>query len=138
MFEHIVAFFPEKCSILTGITTGTRQVDVGLSFVLFIIVVFTSSSELYQWISLYFSGDIVRGYDFIVNAVFPQVVKNLELKTPSIFAPGNPDVFHKVKLFFFLLLMLYFSFRNYFRHAIIILALTQLYASSYFRSTMHA
>ncbi|XP_059157216.1 conserved oligomeric Golgi complex subunit 2-like [Physella acuta] len=64
MFDHIVAFFPEKCSILTGITTGT-------------------------------SGDIVRGYDFIVNAVLPEVVKNLELKTPSIFAPGNPDVFHK-------------------------------------------
>ncbi|KAH9496136.1 Conserved oligomeric Golgi complex subunit 2 [Bulinus truncatus] len=65
MFEHVVQFFPEKCSILTGITTGSS------------------------------GGEVVRGYDFAVNSVFPEVVRNLELRTPSIFAPGNPDVFHK-------------------------------------------
>ncbi|XP_077993852.1 conserved oligomeric Golgi complex subunit 2-like [Glandiceps talaboti] len=39
--------------------------------------------------------DIVRGYDFLVNAVWPEVVSIIEANTPSIFAPGNPDVFHQ-------------------------------------------
>ncbi|KAI8784556.1 conserved oligomeric Golgi complex subunit 2 [Biomphalaria glabrata] len=65
IFEHVLRFFPEKCSVLTGITTGLS------------------------------GGEVVRGYDFAVNAVFPEVVKNLEMRTSSIFAPGNPDVFHK-------------------------------------------
>jgi len=38
----------------------------------------------------------VSGYDFVVNAVWPEVVANIEAKTPSIFAPGNPNVFHEV------------------------------------------
>jgi hypothetical protein len=37
----------------------------------------------------------VRGYDFLVNAVWPEIVYNIEARTPSIFAPGNPDVFHE-------------------------------------------
>ena len=39
---------------------------------------------------------MVRGYDFTVNAVFPEIVKGLETRTASIFAPGNPESFHKV------------------------------------------
>jgi len=38
----------------------------------------------------------VSGYDFVVNAVWPEVVANIEAKTPSIFAPGIPNVFHEV------------------------------------------
>ena len=40
---------------------------------------------------------MVRGYDFLVNAVWPEVVANIEARTPSIFAPGNPNVFHQVR-----------------------------------------
>ena len=40
---------------------------------------------------------MVRGYDFLVNAVWPEIVANLEARTPSIFAPGNPEVFHQVR-----------------------------------------
>ena len=43
------------------------------------------------------SGEMVRGYDFLVNAVWPEIVINLEARTPSIFAPGNPEVFHQVR-----------------------------------------
>ncbi|CAG5132349.1 unnamed protein product, partial [Candidula unifasciata] len=64
MFEQVLTFIPDKCSVLGSITTGT-------------------------------SGDIVRGYDFIVNAVFPEIVTNLEMRVSSMFAPGNPDAFHK-------------------------------------------
>jgi hypothetical protein len=42
------------------------------------------------------SSDTVRGYDFLVNAVWPEVVSDIESGTSSIFAPGNPAVFHQV------------------------------------------
>ena len=45
------------------------------------------------------SSEVVRGYDFLVNAVWPEIVSNIEARTHSIFAPGNPDVFHKVSGF---------------------------------------
>lgn len=46
---------------------------------------------------IYFSGgEVVRGYDFLVNSVWPEVVTSIENKAHSIFAPGNPAVFHQV------------------------------------------
>ena len=41
-------------------------------------------------------GEVVQGYDFLVNAVWPEIVANIEARTPSIFAPGNPNLFHEV------------------------------------------
>jgi len=38
----------------------------------------------------------VKGYDFMVNAVWPEVVDLLETKAMSIFAAGNPENFYKV------------------------------------------
>ena len=40
--------------------------------------------------------DSVSGYDMLVNAVWPEIASCIELNVPSIFAPGNPDVFHEV------------------------------------------
>ncbi|KAF6027504.1 COG2 [Bugula neritina] len=37
----------------------------------------------------------VKGYDFMVNAVWPEVVDLLETKAMSIFAAGNPENFYK-------------------------------------------
>ena len=42
---------------------------------------------------------MVRGYDFLVNSVWPEVVSNIEARTSSIFAPGNPDIFHAVRTY---------------------------------------
>jgi len=39
-------------------------------------------------------GEVVQGYDFLINAVWPEIVSNIEARTPSIFAPGNPTIFH--------------------------------------------
>ena len=50
---------------------------------------------------------MVRGYDFLVNAVWPEVVANIEARTPSIFAPGNPNVFHQVLLSYMLLIIMF-------------------------------
>lgn len=38
-----------------------------------------------------------RGYDFLVNAVFPEIVRGIEARLSIIFAPGNPNVFYKVR-----------------------------------------
>lgn len=38
----------------------------------------------------------IRGFDFLVNAVWPEVVNLVETRFGSIFAPGNPDSFHQV------------------------------------------
>lgn len=57
---------------------------------------------------------MVRGYDFLVNAVWPEVVANIEARTPSIFAPGNPNVFHQVrKSIFTRIIIAMFSLINF-------------------------
>ncbi|XP_074648314.1 conserved oligomeric Golgi complex subunit 2-like [Tubulanus polymorphus] len=66
MYAAILDFIPTHCETLKQVTSGS----------------FSNS------------GDVVRGYDFLVNAVWPEVIYNIEARTPSIFAPGNPDVFH--------------------------------------------
>lgn len=47
---------------------------------------------------LFCSGkaDMVPGYDFLVNSVWPEIARGLEEKLPSLFNPGNPDIFHQV------------------------------------------
>ncbi|XP_045170121.2 conserved oligomeric Golgi complex subunit 2-like [Mercenaria mercenaria] len=66
MFDKVLQFIPQHCKLLTDVTS---RVTAG-------------------------SSDAVRGYDFIVNSVWPEVVSNIEAKTSSIFAPGNPNIFH--------------------------------------------
>ena len=38
-----------------------------------------------------------NGFDFLVNAVWPEIVATLEEKASIIFAPGNPNTFHRVR-----------------------------------------
>lgn len=35
-----------------------------------------------------------------MNSVWPEIVRGVEEKLPSLFNPGNPDVFHEVITFF--------------------------------------
>ncbi|XP_022332171.2 conserved oligomeric Golgi complex subunit 2-like [Crassostrea virginica] len=67
MFGKVLEFIPKHCHLLKEVTLS-------------------GSSG---------SSEVVRGYDFLVNAVWPEIVSNIEARTHSIFAPGNPDVFHK-------------------------------------------
>ncbi|XP_076065748.1 conserved oligomeric Golgi complex subunit 2 [Oratosquilla oratoria] len=39
--------------------------------------------------------DIVHGYCFLEKSAWPEIVSALELRTPHIFNPGNPAVFHQ-------------------------------------------
>ena len=43
------------------------------------------------------TGHGLSGYDFVVSAVWPTIVTVLEEKASVIFAPGNPDTFHRVR-----------------------------------------
>ncbi|KAM9698788.1 conserved oligomeric Golgi complex subunit 2-like isoform 2-T2 [Dama dama] len=42
-------------------------------------------------------GSTVPGYDFLVNSVWPEIVRELEEKLPLIFNSGNPDAFHQLE-----------------------------------------
>ena len=45
------------------------------------------------------SGDVtlsIKGYNFIVNSVWPEIASAVQNNLTSIFAPGDPDAFHKV------------------------------------------
>ncbi|XP_054050854.1 conserved oligomeric Golgi complex subunit 2 isoform X4 [Rissa tridactyla] len=68
MYNRLLEFVPHHCRLLREVTGGAI------------------SSE---------KADIVPGYDFLVNSVWPEIVCGLEEKLPSLFNPGNPDVFHE-------------------------------------------
>ncbi|XP_075002509.1 conserved oligomeric Golgi complex subunit 2 isoform X3 [Calonectris borealis] len=68
MYNKLLEFVPHHCRLLREVTGGAI------------------SSE---------KADIVPGYDFLVNSVWPEIVHGLEEKLPSLFNPGNPDVFHE-------------------------------------------
>ncbi|XP_057610219.1 conserved oligomeric Golgi complex subunit 2 isoform X2 [Chionomys nivalis] len=68
MYNKLLEFVPHHCRLLREVTGGAV------------------SSE---------KGTVVPGYDFLVNSVWPEIVGGLEEKLPSLFNPGNPDVFHE-------------------------------------------
>lgn len=43
-------------------------------------------------------ADIVPGYDFLVNSVWPEMIRGIEERLSYLFNPGNPDVFYEVRL----------------------------------------
>ncbi|XP_036043733.1 conserved oligomeric Golgi complex subunit 2 isoform X2 [Onychomys torridus] len=68
MYSKLLEFIPHHCRLLREVTGGAV------------------SSE---------KGTIVPGYDFLVNSVWPEIVRGLEEKLPSLFNPGDPDAFHQ-------------------------------------------
>ncbi|XP_024894826.1 conserved oligomeric Golgi complex subunit 2 [Pteropus alecto] len=68
MYGKLLEFVPHHCRLLREVTGGAI------------------SSE---------KGNTVPGYDFLVNSVWPEIVRALEEHLPSLFNPGNPDAFHE-------------------------------------------
>ncbi|XP_075718578.1 conserved oligomeric Golgi complex subunit 2 [Rhinoderma darwinii] len=68
MYIKLLEFVPHHCRLLREVTGGAI------------------SSE---------KADMVPGYDFLVNSVWPEIARGLEERLPSLFNPGNPDVFHQ-------------------------------------------
>lgn len=68
MYNKLLEFVPHHCRLLREVTGGA-----------------ISSGK----------ADMVPGYDFLVNSVWPEIARGLEEKLPSLFNPGNPDIFHQ-------------------------------------------
>ncbi|XP_033125894.1 conserved oligomeric Golgi complex subunit 2-like [Anneissia japonica] len=68
LFSKVMEFIPKSCGLIREVTSP----------------LFSSGSE-----------KVVGGYNFMVNAVWPEIVSSLENRVASIFAPGNPDAFHQ-------------------------------------------
>uniref|UniRef100_A0A4W5JDY7 Conserved oligomeric Golgi complex subunit 2 n=1 Tax=Hucho hucho TaxID=62062 RepID=A0A4W5JDY7_9TELE len=67
MYTKLLQFVPHHCRLLREVT--------GMVI----------SSE---------KADIVPGYDFLVNSVWPEIIKGIEERIPSLFNAGNPDTFY--------------------------------------------
>lgn len=42
-------------------------------------------------------ADTVPGYDFLVNSVWPEIIRGIEERLSYLFNPGNPDIFYEVE-----------------------------------------
>ena len=74
IYSHILSFFPKQCSLLLELTHPRPP---------------TAAGGLAQ-------PSRAPGFSLLVNAVWPEVVAMVDQRIPAIFAPGNPDIFHKV------------------------------------------
>ncbi|KAM9808571.1 conserved oligomeric Golgi complex subunit 2 [Syngnathus typhle] len=68
MFSRLLEFVPHHCRILREVTGRAISSD---------------------------KADIVPGYDFPVNSVWPEMVKGIEERLSYLFNPGNPDIFYQ-------------------------------------------
>ncbi|XP_067876296.1 conserved oligomeric Golgi complex subunit 2 [Heterodontus francisci] len=68
MYGKLLDFIPNHCRLLQMVTGGAVIGD---------------------------KTEVIPGYDFTVNSVWPEMVRGLEEKVPSLFNPGNPDMFHE-------------------------------------------
>ena len=76
VYNKVLEFVPRHCTAMMNISSGR--------FV---------ASEM-EMFGEHRAG--IRGFDFLVNAVWPEVASLVEIRFGSIFAPGNPDSFHQV------------------------------------------
>lgn len=76
LYKNVLDFIPEYCSKLIDVTSGK-------------IGILDSRGP---------TGDYtegIKGYNFIVNSVWPEIASAIQNNLTSIFAPGDPDAFHK-------------------------------------------
>uniref|UniRef100_A0A4W6DLZ1 Conserved oligomeric Golgi complex subunit 2 n=1 Tax=Lates calcarifer TaxID=8187 RepID=A0A4W6DLZ1_LATCA len=66
MYSRLLEFVPHHCRLLREVTGGAISSD---------------------------KADIVPGYDFLVNSVWPEMIKGIEERLAYLFNPGNPDIF---------------------------------------------
>ncbi|XP_061646072.1 conserved oligomeric Golgi complex subunit 2 isoform X1 [Phyllopteryx taeniolatus] len=68
MYSRLLEFVPHHCRLLREVTGGAISSD---------------------------KADIIPGYDFLVNSVWPEMVKGIEERLSYLFNPGNPDIFYE-------------------------------------------
>uniref|UniRef100_A0A671TR30 Conserved oligomeric Golgi complex subunit 2 n=1 Tax=Sparus aurata TaxID=8175 RepID=A0A671TR30_SPAAU len=68
MYSRLLEFVPHHCQQLRAVTGGAISSD---------------------------KADTVPGYDFLVNSVWPEMIKGIEERLAYLFSPGNPDIFYE-------------------------------------------
>ncbi|XP_075997842.1 conserved oligomeric Golgi complex subunit 2 [Genypterus blacodes] len=68
MYSRLLEFVPHHCRLLREVTGGTVSSD---------------------------KADFVPGYDFLVNSVWPEMIRGIEERMSYLFNPGNPDIFYE-------------------------------------------
>uniref|UniRef100_A0A3Q2DBG6 Conserved oligomeric Golgi complex subunit 2 n=1 Tax=Cyprinodon variegatus TaxID=28743 RepID=A0A3Q2DBG6_CYPVA len=68
MYSRLLDFVPHHCRLLREVTGGAISSD---------------------------KADTVPGYDFLVNSVWPEMIKGIEERLAYIFNPGNPEIFYE-------------------------------------------
>uniref|UniRef100_A0A667XVF6 Conserved oligomeric Golgi complex subunit 2 n=1 Tax=Myripristis murdjan TaxID=586833 RepID=A0A667XVF6_9TELE len=68
MYSRLLEFVPHHCRLLREVTGGAVSSD---------------------------KADIVPGYDFLVNSVWPEIIRGIEDRMAFLFNPGNPDIFYE-------------------------------------------
>ncbi|XP_062852331.1 conserved oligomeric Golgi complex subunit 2 [Trichomycterus rosablanca] len=68
MYRKILEFVPHHCQLLREVTGGAVSSD---------------------------KADVVPGYDFLVNSVWPETIRGVEGRISSLFNPGNPEAFYE-------------------------------------------
>uniref|UniRef100_A0A3Q3MYP8 Conserved oligomeric Golgi complex subunit 2 n=1 Tax=Mastacembelus armatus TaxID=205130 RepID=A0A3Q3MYP8_9TELE len=68
MYSRLLEFVPHHCRLLREVTGGAISSD---------------------------KADIVPGYDFLVNSVWPEIIRAIEERLAYLFNPGNPDIFYE-------------------------------------------
>ncbi|KAK1905124.1 Conserved oligomeric Golgi complex subunit 2 [Dissostichus eleginoides] len=66
MYSRLLEFVPHHCRLLREVTGGARSSDKSV---------------------------VVPGYDFLVNSVWPEMIKGIEERLSYLFNPGNPEIF---------------------------------------------
>nr|XP_020454095.1 conserved oligomeric Golgi complex subunit 2 isoform X1 [Monopterus albus] len=68
MYSRLLEFVPHHCRLLREVTGGAISSD---------------------------KADIVPGYDFLVNSVWPEMIRGIEERLSYLFNAGNPDMFYE-------------------------------------------
>ena len=77
MYKDILAFIPNYCGKLIDITLG-------------------KTLSAHDVLNVNESMQSITGYNFIINSVWPEISSALQNNLTSIFAAGDPVIFHKV------------------------------------------
>uniref|UniRef100_A0A665U8G1 Conserved oligomeric Golgi complex subunit 2 n=1 Tax=Echeneis naucrates TaxID=173247 RepID=A0A665U8G1_ECHNA len=68
MYSRLLEFVPHHCRLLREVTGGAISSD---------------------------KADTVPGYDFLVNSVWPEIIRAIEERLAYLFNPGNPEIFYE-------------------------------------------
>lgn len=99
MYLRLLEFVPQHCRLLREVTGGAVSrywCTASVSYLRFWKKkCWCVTHVCLCWVSD--RADTVPGYDFLVNSVWPEMIRAIEERLSYLFNPGNPDVFYAVR-----------------------------------------